>query len=82
MSSLSEGLSWLRRPLRLTGDENLAYRLSIAGYREPEDVNTFMNFKVLCPVLGVLAATFTGRDNVLVFSLVLGALGYFAPDLI
>jgi tight adherence protein C len=82
VSSVSGGLSWLRRPLRLTGDEALAHRLSLAGYRQPEDVDTFLNFKVLCPVLGVLAATFTGRDNVLVFSFVLGALGYFAPDLI
>lgn len=82
MSSISEGLSWLRRPLRLTGDEDLAYRLSLAGYRQPEDVNTFLNFKILAPVLGVLAGTFTGRQNAIVFSLVLGALGYFAPDLI
>src|SRR5271157_4467906 len=70
VSSISGGLASLRRPLHFTGDEDLAYRLSLAGFRQPEDVGTFLNAKILCPVLGVLAATFTGGVNVLLFSFV------------
>ena len=81
LSFITRALEPLRRPLRLVADEDLVYRLSIAGYREREDVDTFLNAKFLCPVLGVLAATFTGRSNVLLFSFVFGALGFFAPDL-
>ena len=80
VGTLSSGLASLRRPLHLTGDEDLAYRLGLAGFRQPEDVDTFMNAKMLCPVLGILAATFTGGGSVLVFSLVFAALGFFAPD--
>ncbi|HVP55661.1 MAG TPA: type II secretion system F family protein [Candidatus Eisenbacteria bacterium] len=70
-----------RRLLRSKGEEDLAYRLGLAGYREPRDIDTFLNAKLLCPVLGVLLATFTGRDNMLPFGLVLAAVGFFAPDL-
>lgn len=71
----------LRRLIRLEGDEDLVYRLSLAGYREPQDVDTFLDAKLLCPVLGVLLATFTGGSNLLVYGLVFAALGFFAPDL-
>lgn len=81
LALVTRTLEPLRRPLRLTADEDLIYRLSVAGYRESEDIDTFLNAKLLVPVVGVLAATFTGRSNVLVFSFVLGALGFFAPDL-
>jgi tight adherence protein C len=81
MSGFAAALAMVRRPLRLTADEDLVYRLSLGGYRQPEDADTFLNAKVLCAVLGVLAATFAGRGNLLVFLFILGALGYFAPDL-
>jgi tight adherence protein C len=81
VSSVGGALASLRRPLRLTADEGLIYRLGVAGYRQAEDADTFLNAKILCTVLGVLAATFTGSGNMLVFSFVFGALGYFAPDL-
>ena len=68
--------NWLR-----SNDEDLAYRLSVAGYRRPEDVETYLSTKLLAPVLGVLLATFTGAQNLLIFGLVLGAVGFFAPDI-
>ena len=71
----------LRGLLRVQEDEDLIFRLSIAGFRQPGDADTFLNAKLLCPVLGVLAATFAGTGNVLITSLVLGAAGYFAPDM-
>jgi tight adherence protein C len=81
LSSITQVIKPLRGILRLQEDEDLIYRLSVAGYRQPGDADTFLNAKLLCPVLGVLAATFTGSSNVLICSLIFGALGYFAPDL-
>lgn len=82
MALITRTLEPLRRPLRLIADEDLIFRLNAAGYRETADVDTFLNAKVLGPVVGVLAATFTGGSNILVFSFVFGAAGYFAPDLL
>ncbi len=67
---------WLR-----SRDDELAYRLGVAGFRKPEDVDTFLSAKLLSPVVGILLATFTGRDNMLLASLLLGAAGFFAPDI-
>jgi len=75
-------LAPIRKLFGLSGDEDLAYRLSIAGYRDRQHVDTFLDAKLLCPVLGLLLATFAGRSNLLPISLVLGAVGFFAPDLL
>ena len=80
LSLLTQPLAPFRDWLRSRDDE-LAYRLGVAGYRKPEDVDTFLSVKLLAPVVGVLLATFTGRDNMLLWSLLLGAAGFFAPDL-
>ncbi len=80
VSLLTQPLAPFRDWLRSRDDE-LAYRLGVAGYRKPEDVDTYLSAKLLSPVLGVLLATFTGRDNMLLWSLLLGAAGFFAPDI-
>src|SRR3974377_1954227 len=56
ISLVSTPLAPLRNWLR-SSDEELAYRLSIAGYRRPEDVETYLSVKLLAPVVGVLLAT-------------------------
>jgi len=66
---------------RLEGDEDLVYRLSLAGYRESQDIQTFLDAKLLCPVLGVLLATFAGGSNLLIYGMAGAAGGFFAPDL-
>ncbi len=81
LSYLTRPLLPFRRLLRRQGENELAYRLRLAGFREPGDIETFLNAKLLCPVLGVLLATFTGRDNMFPLGLVLAAVGFFAPDL-
>ncbi len=68
---------WLR-----SRDDELVYRLNIAGFRKPEDADTFLSCKVLSPILGVLLATFTGSDNFLFVALLLGVVGFFLPDLV
>lgn len=67
---------WLR-----SRDDQLSYRLSLAGLRKPEDADTFLSCKMLSPVLGVLCATFAGADNFFIAALLLGVAGFFAPDI-
>ena len=62
-------------------DEGLNYRLALAGYRKPNDAELFLTFKLLTPVTGVLVATFLGSGNLVLWVLMLGAVGYFGPDL-
>jgi tight adherence protein C len=81
LSYLTRALQPLRRLVGLKGNEGLAYQLGLAGYREPGHLDTFLNAKLLGPAVGLLLATFAGRENLLVTSLVLGAAGFFAPDL-
>jgi len=80
LSFISTPLAPLRNFLR-SNDEELAYRLSIAGYRRRQDAETYLSAKLLAPVVGVLLATFTGAQNLLVYGLALAAAGFFAPDL-
>ena len=46
---------WLR-----SRDDQLSFRLGLAGFRKPEDTDTFLSCKLLAPVVGVLLATFAG----------------------
>ncbi len=80
-------LSILTRPLKpfrnwlKSRDDELAYRLEVAGYRKSEAADTFLSAKLMVPIAGVLLATFTGRGNMLLWGLLLGAAGFFAPDI-
>ena len=64
-----------------SNDENLAYRLSVAGYRKPEHMEVFVAAKLLLPLLGLVAATFASSNQLLIGFLAL-PVGYFAPDYI
>jgi tight adherence protein C len=66
---------WLR-----SNDAELSYRLGLAGYRKPEDADTFLSLKLLCPIVGILCATFVG-SNFLLYSIALAVAGFFAPDM-
>ena len=68
---------WLR-----SNDEELSYRLGVAGYRKPEDADTFLTLKLLAPIVGVLLGTFGGAQNFLFYALFLGVLGFFVPDML
>ena len=79
-SALTRPLAPFRDWLR-SRDDQLSYRLGIAGFRKPEDADTFLSCKLLMPILGVLIATFVGSDNFLFIALLFGVAGYFVPDL-
>jgi tight adherence protein C len=68
--------NWLR-----SNDEELSFRLGLAGYRKPEDADTFLSLKLLGPVVGILLATFFGAQNFLLYSIFLAVAGFFAPDM-
>lgn len=68
--------NWLR-----SRDEGLAYRLSVAGFRDPQDADTFLSCKLLGPILGILLATFAGAENFLFAAMLLGVAGFFVPDM-
>ena len=68
--------NWLR-----SNDEELSFRLGLAGYRKPEDADTFLSLKLLGPVVGVLLATFAGAQNFLLYGIFLAVAGFFVPDL-
>lgn len=67
---------WLR-----SRDDDLSYRLSLAGFRNPGDTDTFLSCKLLGPIIGILLATFAGADEFLYAALLLGVVGFFAPDI-
>ena len=75
-SPLAPFRNWLR-----SNDEELSYRLSLAAYRKPEDVETFLSLKLLAPILGVLLATFAGAQNFLLYGLLFAVAGFFVPDM-
>jgi len=82
-----EALTTVTRPLApfrnwlKSNDQELAYRLGLAGYRDPHDPDTFLSLKLICPVIGVLLATFAPWHDILLYALFLGVFGFFAPDL-
>src|ERR1700685_4553431 len=60
--------NWLK-----SNDEDLAFRLGLAGFRRPEDADTFLSCKMLAPIVGVLLATFAPAHDILLYALFLGA---------
>ena len=62
-------------------DEDLEYKLTLAGFRKPEHVEIFTAIKLLLPVAGVVAGSFFG-DNMITAIIVGFLLGFFGPDLL
>jgi tight adherence protein C len=71
------------RPIRalVTGfDVDLAYKLTLAGFRKPEHVEIYTAMKLLLPVGGMILGTFFGSN--MVAAILIGTVGgFFAPDL-
>src|SRR5437870_4267306 len=52
------------RDLISGSDEDLAYRLMLAGFRKTEHVEVYTAAKMLLPVVGIVAGTFFGRNMI------------------
>jgi tight adherence protein C len=73
-----------RPPLQLRSKICLRWlraRWHLAGYRKPEDADTYLSLKLLGPIVGILLATFAGAQNFLLYSIFLAVAGFFAPDM-
>jgi tight adherence protein C len=80
LAAITQPLAPFRNWLK-SNDEELTYRLSTAGFRKPEDADTFLSCKMLAPIVGVLLATFAPLHDILLYALLLGVAMFFAPDL-
>jgi tight adherence protein C len=84
MGELAQQITGFFQPIRglLSGsDEDLAYKLTLAGFRKPEHVEIFTAIKLLLPVIGVLAGSFFSGN--LLVAVAVGALGgFFVPDML
>ena len=62
-------------------DEDLAYRLTLAGFRKSEHIEIYTALKMLLPVAAIIAGTFFA-SNMLAVILVGSVAGFFGPDLV
>lgn len=74
----------LFKPVRglVTGfDQDLAYKLTLAGFRKPEHVEIFTAAKLLLPLAGITAGSFFGSN--MIAAVLFGAVGgFFLPDMV
>jgi tight adherence protein C len=61
-------------------DEDMSYKLTLAGFRKAEHIEIFTATKMLLPVLAIVGATFCGQNMIAVI-LVGVVLGFMAPDM-
>jgi tight adherence protein C len=69
------------RDLISGSDEDLAYRLMLAGFRKAEHVEVYTAAKMMLPVVGIVLGTFFA-SNMIVAVLVGTMIGFFGPDLV
>ena len=62
-------------------DQDLSYKLTLAGFRKPEHVEIFTTVKLLLPVVGIVVGTFFA-SNMITAVLVGAVAGFFLPDLV
>ena len=83
LTQMATGISSIFKPVRglITGsDEDLAYRLTLAGFRKPEHIEIYTALKMLLPVFAIAAGSFFSN---MFTAIVVGSLaGFFGPDLI
>jgi tight adherence protein C len=83
LAGMAAGITGILKPLRnliTANDEDLSYRLALAGFRKPEHIEIYTAAKMLLPILAIAAASFAG-ENMLGVALVGGAAGFFGPDM-
>jgi tight adherence protein C len=83
LARAAAGVTDLLKPIRslVSGnDEDMAYRLTQAGFRKPEHVEIYTAMKMLLPVVAIVAGTFFGSN--MIAAILVGAVGGFlGPDL-
>jgi tight adherence protein C len=70
------------KPIRdlISGSDDMAYRLMLAGFRKAEHIEVYTAAKMLLPVVGIVAGTFFGGN--MIMAILMGTMGgFFGPDL-
>ncbi len=84
LARAAAGVTSAFKPIRSVvsgSDEDMAYRLALAGFRKPEHIEIFTAAKMLLPVVAIVAGSFFG-DNMMAAILVGVVLGFIAPDVV
>jgi tight adherence protein C len=83
LARIAAQVTGLLKPVRglVSGfDVDLAYKLTLAGFRKPEHVEIYTAVKLLLPVVGIVVGTFFGTS--MITAVLVGAVGgFFLPDL-
>ena len=83
LARAASGITNIFKPIRglVSGsDADMAYRLTLAGFRKAEHIEIFTATKMLLPVAAIVAGSFFG-DNMIAAILVGVVLGFMAPDI-
>jgi tight adherence protein C len=70
----------IRSRFGLAEDEKLKQRLLAAGLRSSQSINSYFTFRILSPLLGVIAGSFI-HESTIFWILSLGAVFYLLPDM-
>jgi len=84
LAQVAAGITSVFKPIRgvVSGsDEDMSYKLTLAGFRKAEHIEIFTATKMLLPVLAIVAGSFFG-DNMMAAILVGVVLGFMAPDVV
>jgi len=84
IAGIAASLTSLLKPIRalISGtDEDMAYRLTLAGFRRAEHLEVYTAVKMLLPIVGIVIGTFFG-SNMIAAILVGAVAGFFGPDMV
>jgi tight adherence protein C len=84
LARVAAGITSVFKPIRgvVSGsDEDMSYKLTLAGFRKTEHIEIFTATKMLVPVLAIVGGSFFG-DNMMAVILVGVVLGFMAPDVV
>src|SRR6266849_3440398 len=84
LARAASGITSIFKPIRslVSGsDADMAYRLTLAGFRKAEHIEIFTATKMLLPVAAIVGGSFFG-DNMIAAILVGVVLGFMAPDVV
>ena len=84
LAQVAAGITSVFKPIRSVvsgSDEDMSYKLTLAGFRRAEHIAIFTATKMLVPVLAIVAGSFFG-ENMMAAILVGVVLGFIAPDVV
>jgi tight adherence protein C len=84
LARTAAGVTSIFKPIRgvVSGsDEDMSYKLALAGFRKAEHIEIFTATKMLLPVVAIVAGSFFG-NNMIAAILVGVVLGFMIPDVV